>query len=109
MTTHKYPLIYALANGTNIHVEHANNHITCIWFSNIENIQTSIPCEISVHESNSKTNDNIIPYRDTQTYALPRNGNYTIKYNNKAIINLETCIHPCIPPIVNNEIYILDS
>ena len=102
---YNYPFTLSIDNDINIHIEHINKGISCIWFDNNDKEEQNIPNEFGVYNDDE---DKIInPFKNTQTYSIRRDGNYKIKYNNKTIIKLSTLILPSIPPIYKNEIKII--
>ena len=102
-----YPFTFPIENDINIHIEHIVGGIACIWFDNNNNEEQNIPNEFKLYNDDE---DKIInPFKNTQTYSIPRDGNYKIKYNNKTIIKLLFFILPSIPPIYKNEIKIIYS
>jgi len=99
-----YPFIYPIDDKINIHIEHIDDSVSCIWFCNNNQEEDNIPNEIELYNSN---NEIVKPFRNTQSYAISKNGTYEIKYNNKTIIELETLCHPTMPPIIKNEIKVV--
>jgi len=102
-TKYNYPFTFPIENDINIHIEHLDERISCIWFDNNNNEEQNIPNEFKLYNDEDKK---LNPFRNTQSYAIHRNGSYKIKYNNKTIIKLSTLILPSIPPIIKNEIKI---
>lgn len=101
-----YPFTYKIDNDINIHIEHINGSISCIWFDNNNKEEQNIPNGFVLYN----IKDEIInPFRNTQSYALSRDANYKIIYNNKTIIKLSTRILLCNPPIRENEIILVSS
>lgn len=103
---HTYPFVYPIDDNINIHIEHINDNISCIWFTNNNKEEENIPNELILYNLEDKI---VNPFRNTQSYAIYKDGNYKIKYNNKTIINLITLYHPTIPPIIKNKIEIISQ
>jgi hypothetical protein len=87
-------------------IEHIDQDISCIWFCNNhrEEEQEHVPNEFALYNSN---NEIVLPFRNTQSYAISKNGNYTVKYCNKTIVILSTICHPTMPPIIKNVIEVV--
>ena len=101
---HKYPFTYKLDENINIHIEHLDKGVSCIWFDNNDKEKQNIPIEFTLYNYEDEL---INPFRNTQSYAISKGGDYKIKYNNKTIIKLTTLVLLSIPAIVKNEIEIV--
>lgn len=101
----KYPLVYRLDNDIDLHIEHINDEISTIWFDK-EDKKQLIPIEFELYNEKAEL---VESYQNTQTYIISRDRNYQIHYKNKPIIRIELWMHPCIPPIYKNEIYLIKN
>ena len=102
---YSYPFSYPIDNDINIHIENIDGGISCIWFDNNNQEEQNIPTDFKLYNSENKV---LNPYRNTQSFAIYRDGNYKIKYNNKTIIlTAETLL--CYPAEIINEIKVITS
>ena len=101
---HTYPFTYPINDKINIHIEQLDKNISCIWFDNNDKEEQNIPIEFTLYNYEDEL---VNPFRNTQSYAISKGGDYKIKYNNKIIIKLTTLVLLCIPAIVKNEIEIV--
>ena len=101
---YSFPFTYPIENDINIHIEHIDKSIYCIWFDNKNQEEQNIPNEFKLHNCSDKI---VNPFRNTQSYAVSSNRNYTIKYNEKIILQLTTQTYLTCPPIIKNEIKIV--
>jgi len=99
-----YPFIYQLDDKITMRIEQIDDSISCIWFHNNTQAEQYIPNELKLYNSKDEI---VNPFRNTQSYAISKNGSYKIKYNNKTIIKLTTIYHPTNPPIIKNKIQIV--
>jgi len=102
---YNYPFTLPIGDNINIHIEHIDESVSCIWFDNNDKEEQNIPDDFGVYNGKNKL---IKPFRNTQSYAVAKTGNYTILYNN-ITITLTTEILLCIPAIVKNEITVIYS
>ena len=102
---YSYPFTYPIDNDININIEHKDGGILCIWFDNNNKEEQNIPNEFKLYNDQDKI---VNSFRNTQSYAASRNGNYKIKYNNKLIIKLVIQILLCIPAKIKEEIIVID-
>lgn len=100
------PFTYPIDNNINIHIEHMDGNTSCIWFDNNNQEEQNIPNELKIYNSKDQL---VIPFRNTQSYAISRDASYTIKYRDNTVILLTTEILLCSPPIRMNEIKIVAS
>ena len=101
-----YPFVYPIDDDLNIHIEHIDDSISCIWFDNNNQEEQNIPKEFKIY---NKKYEILKPFRNTQSYAITRDFEaYTIKYN-KTIIKLTTEFLPSNPPTRINEINVVSS
>ena len=98
-----YPFIYQLDDKITMRIEQIDD-ISCIWFHNNTQEEEQIPNEFKLYNSKDEI---VNPFRNTQSYAISKNGSYKIKYYNKTIIELTTIYHPTNPPIIKNKIHIV--
>jgi len=101
---HTYPFTYKLDENINIHIEHLDKSVSCIWFDNNDKEEQNIPIEVTLYNYKDEV---VNPFRNTQSFAISKDGDYKIKYNNETIIKLTTLVLLCIPAIVKNEIEIV--
>ena len=122
---YSFPFTYPIENDINIHIEHIDKSIYCIWFSsrgraresgvsgtygaaepydNKNQEEQNIPSEFKLYNCSDKI---VNPFRNTQSYAVSSNRNYTIKYNEKPILQLTTQTYLTCPPIIKNEIKVV--
>jgi len=101
---HTYPFTYKLDENINIHIENIDKSVSCIWFDNNDKKEQNIPIEFTLYNYKDEV---VNPFRNTQSFAISKDGDYKIKYNNETIIKLTTLVLLCIPAIVKNEIEIV--
>ena len=112
MKSHRYPFTYKLKDNVYVHLEHTNDLLTCVRFFDDNKEEINIPDEFKLYEDVSVVVDAekklINPFRDTQTYAIPKDGYYTLKYNDLPIIQLQTRSYCSYPPKIVNMIIACD-
>ena len=55
-TKYNYPFTFPIENDINIHIEHIDGGISCIWFDNNKNEEQNIPNEFKLY------NDDFLNY-----------------------------------------------
>jgi len=103
---HSFPFTYPIENDINIHIEHIDKSIYCIWFDNNNHEEQNIPNEFTLYNCSDKI---VSPFRNTQSYAVSSNRNYTIKYNENTILRLTITTYLSYPPIIKNEIKVVTN
>lgn len=117
MSEYKYPFTYKLRKEVFVNIEHIDDYITCIWFSNNNKEEQNIPDGFklyAVKQVKSKPENNqykehkeIRPYRNTQTFAIPKTTECIIKFNDMPFFHLTTIMLLTSPPIVKHAIHAL--
>jgi len=101
-----FPFTYPIENNINIHIEHINKSIYCIWFDNKNQEEQNIPIEFKLYNSNDEI---VNPFRNTQSYAVSSDRNYKIKYNKETIIRLSIITYLTSPPLIKNKITVVTT
>ena len=103
---YSFPFTYPIDNDINIHIEHIDKSIYCIWFDNNHQEEQNIPDQFTLYNCN---NEIVHPFRNTQSYAVSSNRNYQIKYNETTILRLSITTYLTCPPIIKNQITVVTN
>lgn len=80
---------YNISENVVIHIDTINNSIATLYFTNKHNEKINIPSGLVVYEYDFQTKEKVSLKSRQQQFALCWSDNYTIKLDNKIILDIK--------------------